>query len=394
MEELIPKLLLGDELKQALQILPKYDSKIRNTPASERLIALTQFYDIFYPSKMACEIYSKLYFAYLGAIKKKSSKRFKTSSGILGESDTFSIIGSSGIGKSTAISRAISIISQDGIVTINNGKVIPFLVVQTPSDASIKGLLLEILRLVDEQLATCYHNDAIRSRATLDMLVSLSSKVFFNHIGVLVLDEIQNLIGTKNGNTLVKAIVQLVNVSGISICFVGTPEVISFFELEFHLARRTLGLSYSGFDNDLSFEDLCRTLFKYQYTKNYNPLTRDVIDWLYLHSQGVLSVVVGLIYSSQQIAILEEIERLNLESLSKAFNQRFEMLHYHLSLPNKPQRYSNHSNQEQFIMPISAGENLAQSVSLCEVISDAKKQNKDVIEHLKQYVSVKEIAIK
>lgn len=393
MEELIPKLLLGSELKQALQILPKYDSKIRNAQASERLIALTQFYDIFYPSKMACEIYSKLYFAYLNAIKKKSSKQPKTSRGILGESDTFSIIGSSGIGKSTAISRAISIISQDSIVTINNGKVIPFLVVQTPSDASIKGLLLEILRLVDEQLGTRYHNDAIRSRATLDMLVSLSSKVFFNHIGVLVLDEIQNLVGSKNGNNLVKAIVQLVNVSSISICFVGTPEAISFFELEFHLARRTLGLSYSGLENDSNFEDLCCTLFQYQYTKNYTPLTREVIDWLYLHSQGVLSVVVGLIYSSQQIAILEEIESLNLETLSKAFNQRFEMLHYYLNLPNTPQRYSNNSNQEPFITLNSTDKKTAHSFSLVEVIEDAKQQNNDPVACLKAYISIEEIAI-
>ena len=393
MEELIPKLLLGSELKQALQILPKYDSKIRNAQASERLIALTHFYDIFYPSKMACEIYSKLYFAYLNAIKKKSSKQPKTSRGILGESDTFSIIGSSGIGKSTAISRAISIISQDDIVNINNSKVIPFLVVQTPSDASIKGLLLEILRLVDEQLGTRYHNDAIRSRATLDMLVSLSSKVFFNHIGVLVLDEIQNLVGSKNGNNLVKAIVQLVNVSSISICFVGTPEAISFFELEFHLARRSIGLSYSGFENDSSFEDLCHTLFKYQYTKNYTPLTRDIIDWLYIHSQGILSVVVGLIYSSQQIAILEEIESLNLETLSKAFNQRFEMLHYHLNLPNTPQRYSNNSNQEPFITLNSTDKKPAHSFSLVEVIEDAKQQQNAPIACLKAYISIEEIAI-
>jgi hypothetical protein len=356
-------------------------------------MALTQFYDIFYPSKMACEIYSKLYFAYLNAIKKKSTKRPKNSCAIMGESDAFSIIGSSGIGKSYAISRAISIISQDSIVTINNGKVIPFLVVQTPSDASIKGLLLEILRLVDEQLGTRYHNDAIRSRATLDMLVSLSSKVFFNHIGVLVLDEIQNLVGSKNGNNLVKAIVQLVNVSSISICFVGTPEAISFFELEFHLARRTLGLAYSGLENDSNFEDLCCTLFQYQYTKNYTPLTREVIDWLYLHSQGVLSVVVGLIYSSQQIAILEEIESLNLETLSKAFNQRFEMLHYHLNLPNTSQRYSNNSNQEPFITLNSTDKQPAHSFSLVEVIEDAKQQKNDPIACLKAYISIEEIAI-
>ena len=389
MKELIPKLLLGDELKQALRVSPKYDNEIRNAPASERLIALTQLYDVFYPSKIACEIYSKLYFAYLNAINKKSNNRPKASCGITGDSDVFSIIGSSGIGKSTAIARAISIISQDDIVNINNSKVIPFLVVQTPSDASIKGLLLEILRLVDEQLDTHYHYDAIRSRATLDMLVGLSSKVFFNHIGVLVLDEIQNLVSAKNGQNLVKAIVQLVNVSSISICFVGTPEAISFFELEFHLARRSIGLSYSGFENDSSFEDLCHTLFKYQYTKNYTPLTRDIIDWLYIHSQGILSVVVGLIYSSQQIAILEQIECLNLETLSKAFNQRFEMLHYHLSLPNKQQHYS---TQELLTTPTFTDKNLVESFSLIEVIKEAK-QHKDPVACLRTYISIEEIAI-
>ena len=31
MKELIPKLLLGDELKQALRVSPKYDNEIRNS---------------------------------------------------------------------------------------------------------------------------------------------------------------------------------------------------------------------------------------------------------------------------------------------------------------------------------------------------------------------------
>lgn len=392
MKELIPNLLLGDELKQALRVSPKYDNEIRNAPASERLIALTQLYDVFYPSKIACEIYSKLYFAYLNAINKKSNNRPKASCGITGDSDVFSIIGSSGIGKSTAIARAISIISQDDIVNINNSKVIPFLVVQTPSDASIKGLLLEILRLVDEQLDTRYYNDAIRSRATLDMLVGLSSKVFFNHIGVLVLDEIQNLVSAKNGHNLVKAIVQLVNVSSISICFVGTPEAISFFELEFHLARRSIGLSYSGFENDSSFEDLCHTLFNYQYTKNYTPLTRDIIDWLYIHSQGILSVVVGLIYSSQQVAILEEIEHLNLKTLDLAFNQRFGMLHYNLSSSRKSHCYSTSPSYEPPITPILTNKISHERVSLIEVIKEAK-QHKDPVACLRAYISIEEIAI-
>ena len=246
--------------------------------------------------------------------------------------------------------------------------------------------------LLDEQLDTHYHYDAIRSRATLDMLVGLSSKVFFNHIGVLVLDEIQNLVSAKNGHNLVKAIVQLVNVSSISICFVGTPEAISFFELEFHLARRSIGLSYSGFENDSSFEDLCHTLFKYQYTKNYTPLTRDIIDWLYIHSQGILSVVVGLIYSSQQVAILEEIEHLNLKTLDLAFNQRFGMLHYNLSSSRKSHCYSTSPSYEPPITPILTNKISHERVSLIEVIKEAK-QHKDPVACLRTYISIEEIAI-
>ena len=299
----------------------------------------------------------------------------------------------SGIGKSSAIGRAIYAISQDKIVNINNGKVIPFLVVQTPSDASIKGLLLEILRLVDEHLGTSYHNDAIRSRATLDMLIGLSSKVFFNHIGVIVLDEIQNLVGTKSGYSLVKSIVQMVNASSISICFVRTFEVVSFFESFFHLARRSIGLSYDGLKNDECFENLCQTLYKYQYTKNYVPLTHETINWLYIHSQGVLAIVVGLIYSAQQIAILEGRECLNIQTLHQAYQERFGMLHTHLDIPSRNGCYSKTCGEELFLDVLKTHQINSEPLSLVEVINTLKKQNKDIMVHLRDYISVEELAL-
>ena len=79
--------------------------------------------------------------------------------GIIGGADSLSIIGSSGIGKTSAIQKALDLISGGQIIEIEKpfSKIIPCLQVQCPYDASPKGLLLEILRNVDSVLGTKYY---------------------------------------------------------------------------------------------------------------------------------------------------------------------------------------------------------------------------------------------
>ena len=64
------------------------------------------------------------------------------------------------------------------------------------------------------------------------MLIGNVSQVALNHIGILIVDEIQNVVNSKHGKTLVKMLTQLINNSGISICMVGTPICKDFFEQE------------------------------------------------------------------------------------------------------------------------------------------------------------------
>ena len=84
-------------------------------------------------------------------------------SGIMGGSDSFTIIGPSGLGKSTAISRAIHLITEGRIVEVENPytKIIPCVCVQCPFDSSVKGLLLEVLRKVDEAIDSNYYQNAL-----------------------------------------------------------------------------------------------------------------------------------------------------------------------------------------------------------------------------------------
>lgn len=52
----IPPMLTGGELRQALAVTPEYDPKIRYASAAERLIALNNLYDVYYPFEMSTQI--------------------------------------------------------------------------------------------------------------------------------------------------------------------------------------------------------------------------------------------------------------------------------------------------------------------------------------------------
>ena len=275
----MPPMLTGSKLDEALRIKPQYSESIRKATEAERLIALQDLYSVYIPTDMSREIYSKLYLALLRSMSKKQSltaiRQFsenqkivkgKEFSSIIGGSDSFTIIGDSGIGKSATVSRVIDMISGQRVIDLPNSmRIIPCVQVQTPADCSVKGLLFEVLRKVDEILDTRYHYNATRVGSTTDMLIGSVSTVALNHIGLLVVDEIQNVVNSKNGAVVVGMLTQLINNAGISICMIGTPKSALFFGQEMMLARRSLGLSYGPFSYDDTFTGFCKELFQYQY---------------------------------------------------------------------------------------------------------------------------------
>ena len=214
----LPDMKSGDNLISALTVLPDYNESVRLQNEVIRLVALSDLYKMYLPSAMTTEIYSKLYLALIRSMQKKVSKAairqrnenhkaitHRDYNGILGGSDSFTIIGASGIGKSSAINRSIDLLCENGIIEIDKpySKIIPCLVVQCPFDSSVKGLLLEILRCVDETISSDYYKKASKGRITTDMLIGNVSQVALNHIGLLIVDEIQNVVNSKNGRNLV-----------------------------------------------------------------------------------------------------------------------------------------------------------------------------------------------
>lgn len=406
----MPKMLAGSELASALTILPEYDESIRNEIEAVRLMALSDLYRVYLPSQMSMEIYSKLYLSLLRSLQKKNTtlatqQRYENNraiqqqaySGIMGGSDSYTIIGASGIGKSSAISRAISLITEKRIIETETpySKIIPCLMVQCPFDSSVKGLLLEILRKADEELGTTYYQYAIKSRAaTVDSLIGVVSTVALNNIGVLIVDEIQNVANSKNGKNLVGMLTQLINNSGISICMVGTPESSVFFEQAMQLARRSLGLRYDRLQCDQYFHDFCCTLYRYQYVKQKTEISPAIIEWLYEHSSGVISVVVSLIHDAQEIAILNGTEELNMAMLNEAYEKRLSMLHGYIehTIKRRPQ-YSTPKKKSSAASVIPVQVKADEGKSIAELVSIAKNSNVDIVGLLKKHMRVVEVAI-
>lgn len=409
---LLPEMKSGKELASEMAILPDCNVNIRNENQAVRLMALSDLYNVYIPSSMSMEIYSKLYLALLRSLQKKGTKdaikqRYENhkaimqrgSVGIMGGSDSFTIIGCSGIGKSSAISRAINLITENRVIEIEQPyiKIIPCLVVQCPFDSSVKGLMLEILRKVDETLESDYYANAVKSRnATTDMLIGVVSTIALNHIGLLIVDEIQNVVNSKNGKSLVGMLTQLINNSGISICMVGTPESKVFFEQAMQLARRSLGLEYGAMAYNEEFRGICKVLYSYQYIQQPAEITDTVIEWLYEHSAGVISVVVSLIHDAQEIAILNGKEILNLDTLNEAYQKRLSLLHDYIksTIINKGQSSKPKKKITATSIAKSSGDvSEMGSASVADMAAKAKSEGTDIVSLMREHFVVVEVVV-
>lgn len=332
-EMLMPEMLMGKELEEAMLSLPPYNPPICNADAATRIMALNDIMEIYVPSQMSFEIYSKIYLSMLHSLRKKQSveamkqgnqnhRRIQglNYNSVLGGADSFSIIGPSGIGKSTALAKSIALSGGEQIIMTNHpyAQIIPCVNVQCPHDCSVKGLLLAILSQVDMAIGTDYRQSAAKYRASTDNIIGMVSQVSLNNILLIVIDECQNVCRNKNGASLVASMTQLINSSGVSICMVGLPETELFFRQEMQLARRSVGLSYQALPCSDYFVRVCETLFSYQFVAHPSRLTPDIIDLLYECTGGIIAVVVSVIMEAQQIAILTGKEELSKETILMA----------------------------------------------------------------------------
>lgn len=415
--KLLPKMLFGDELKNALEVLPEYDDSIRELDAGTRLLMLSDIYKIFVPNSMAYEIYHKIYSMAVMSLQKKGSiesikmlnavhqgkanlyeeKNLSKNiyMGIATGMTSATCIGVSGIGKSTCIQAAIGLLG--GLIEsdIPYRKIIPAVVVSTPFNCSFRSLCSQILEKVDGILETNFYQKSLKSSMNAEQVMQMVCQVSNLHIAVLVIDEIQMIIENRSGSLLYRMILQLINSSGISVLLCGTPECIPFFSQNPQMARRTVGLQFGTMNYDEDFKEFCKILFSYQYVQNRTELTDGILEWLFEHSGATAAGIMALFHGASEIAILSGKEQISIETLNEAYNRRTKMLHPYISpniKSNKKYAAIQHKGEQLKINEKENPDN-NMNVDIPIIIKTAKNQGVDIVGMLGQYIPVREVKL-
>ena len=209
----------------------------------------------------------------------------------------FSVLGISGVGKTCSVLNALSFYPQVIKHTEYNG--VPFhcsqlvwLRVDCPGDGSPKGLCIAILRQLDAVLGTNYGSE-VTDRISKDALTSrVSQCLCSHHLGVLVIDDIQNLTAAKKDTTsdMLSFLIYLMETLAIPVVMVGTPKVLPLFQQEFQLAKRATGDGTVRMnllpENSKEWNRFIRGIWRYQFLSAEVALTPEMNTAFYRESVG------------------------------------------------------------------------------------------------------------
>ncbi len=355
--EALPQILSRDEVIEKLASYPKYNTEERNLSNQYRLhIVVQRLLQLFQPLSLHLELENTIStMIRTGYVSRNPIKKEYTQMFINGyrqinkqEIDTrvilpttacsLSIIGVSGMGKSTSINRILSNIPQ--VICHKNYKGINFNFTQVcwikldcSYDGSVKGLCIDFFAKVDALLGTNYFIKYGTSKRTVDTLLSIMAQVSRNiGLGLLIIDEIQHLSMAKSGGSdkMLNFFTTMVNVVNIPLIMVGTMKARSILQSDFRIARRGLGTSgnlvWERMKKDENWDLMVEAIWEYQWTKKPTQLDQQYTDLLYDLSQGVIDIAIKIYCMAQVKAISTGIEEITLQLIKQVAEENLKMI--------------------------------------------------------------------
>lgn len=251
----------------------------------------------------------------------------------------FSIIGFSGMGKTTAVERILNrypqiILHSKYRESSFDHKQLVWLKLDCPFDGSVKGLCTNFFTEFDKLMADNTYNKfaAGRNTTTATMIPQMAQIARRHSLGVLVIDEIQHLSVAKSGGQekMLNFFVNLVNTIGIPVILIGTTKALSILQGEFRQARRGSGqqgdLVWENMDNDENWELLIDGMWSYQWIRKPVSLTKEFKDALYNQSQGIVDIVMKLFIMAQIRAIATGEETITVKLIETVANENLRLV--------------------------------------------------------------------
>ncbi|KEH96795.1 transcriptional antiterminator [Clostridium botulinum C/D str. BKT12695] len=258
-------------------------------------------------------------------------------SNIRSTADSMAIIGISGIGKTTAIERLLlmypQIIKHEEYKGQNFSRTqIVWLKIDCPYDGSLSTLCKSFFKAIDDLLGTRYlEKFGYVNRVTSTMMLHMTSLASIYGIGVLVIDEIQHLLNSKNDmEEMLNFFVTLSNTVGIPTVLIGTSKAQKIFKGNFRQARRAASegsIMWDRMDKESDeWKFFLETLWDFQCLKENTVLTNKLKNAFYDECQGITAVAVNLFILAQERALSEGKENITVNTLRTTAKEDLHMI--------------------------------------------------------------------
>ncbi|GAM72612.1 Tn7-like transposition protein TnsC [Vibrio sp. JCM 19236] len=194
--------------------------------------------------------------------------------------------------------------------------------VDCPDDSSVKGFCHRILEQIDKKLRL----PPTKPAGTIALLLQqIEAKMKSSFLGILVIDEMQNLNLAKAGGAdrLLGFLHNLVNNLGIPLIFCANPPFDELLSKSFKSARRAESSGYFNVElmrNDDEWDLFIDELWCLQWTNVQTPLTPSLSNRLHLLSAGNMDLAVRIYYAAQKAIIGTSDERVTEEVLELGAN--------------------------------------------------------------------------
>lgn len=352
--EALPEIFNKSEVISRIACYPKFDIREREYESHIRLHLIQTVFQYFQPLPAYLDLESRisriirmgyamrnplnsnyikqLNDGYKDILNQKST--LNNQNNYVTTSSGFSLIGVSGMGKSTILSKILNTMPQ--VILHSNYKGKPFSMTQLtylkldcPFDGSLKALCLEYFSSVDGILSTNYFEKYNMARLSANAMIPIINQISRNlGLGLLVVDEIQNLSLAKSGGSekMLNYFVSLVNLS-IPVILVGTPKAMPILQGEFRQARRGQGdFVWDRLKKDKQWDLLIEGLWDYQWVRNPQPLTEEINNALYDESQGIIDICVKLFFMAQVRAISSKKEIITPALIKKVAEENLKLV--------------------------------------------------------------------
>ncbi|WP_350343885.1 ATP-binding protein [Proteinivorax tanatarense] len=355
--EALPPILNKGEVVEKLAVYPHYDEGEKNLAPHLRLHIVQRIFQCLQPLPIHLDLESRIsrvirqgYLA-RNPSKPEFAESFHTGKKMIenlsleisnndkfrSTASGFTVIGVSGMGKTTAVNQVLSTIPQVIVHSEYRGNQfnmhqLSWLKLDCPFDGSVKGLCMEFFAKVDSLLGTTYFRKHGAKRNTVDSMLTVMSQVARNTaLGMLVIDEIQHLKEAKSGGSskMLNFFVTLINTIGLPVILIGTPKAMSILQSEFRQARRGSGQGDFVWDRlkkDMNWDLFIEAFWEFQWTRKKTPLSEEIKEVLYEESQGIIDVAVKLFAMAQVRAINSGKEHLDKKLIKQVAKENLKLI--------------------------------------------------------------------